>query len=99
MEIEKTVKFIQSVQSRLEASVEKHDEQLAKIESPVSTLTSLVGRLADSQVHLAERMAAGFQQVEAGFRQLREIQASTENKLNALIDTVDKIVRRDGHKE
>jgi hypothetical protein len=36
--------------------------------------------------------------MEAGFRELREIQASSEYKLNALIETVDKIVRRNGDK-
>jgi len=102
MEIEKTVEFILGVQARLEASVQKHDEQIAKLESSVATVTDLVGRSAQAEIRLAERMervAAGFQEVEAGFRQLREIQASTEYKLNALIETVDKIVRRDGHKE
>ncbi len=95
MEIEKTVEFILGVQARLEASVEKHDEQIAKLESSVATLTDLVGRLAQAEIHLAERM----ERMTVGFQELRELQANTEYKLNALIDTVDKLVRRDGHKE
>ncbi|MGH9407783.1 MAG: hypothetical protein ACRD3D_18325 [Terriglobia bacterium] len=35
--------------------------------------------------------------IEAGFQEVREIQATTEYKLNALIDTVDKLARN-GHK-
>jgi chromosome segregation ATPase len=94
------------VQARLEASVQKHDEQIAKLESSVTTLTDLVGRLAQAEIHLVERL-------DRGFREVREIQAhterrlnalieqsgNTENKLNSLIDTVDKLVRRDGSKE
>jgi hypothetical protein len=92
MDIEETVEFILGVQARLEASVQKHDEQIATLGSSVATLTDLVGRLAQAEIRLTERMAAGFQE-------LRELQANTEYKLNALIDTVDRLVRRNGHKE
>jgi hypothetical protein len=90
--IEETVEFILGVQARLEASVQKHDEQIATLGSSVATLTDLVGPLAQAEIRLTERMAAGFQG-------LRELQANTEYKLNALIDTVDRLVRRNGHKE
>jgi chromosome segregation ATPase len=99
MDIEKTMEFILATQARLEASAEKHnqmiakhDEQIAKLESSVATVADLVGRLAQSEITLAERMTAGFQE-------LREIQAATEYKLNSLIDTVDKLVRRNGDRE
>ena len=94
MDVEKTIEFILDTQARLEASVEKldasvhkHDEQIAELRSSVATLTDLVGRLAQAQIRLVERM-------EAGFQELREIQANTEYRLNALVDTVDKLVRR-----
>ncbi len=99
VDIEKTIEFILGVQARLEASVQEHDKRFAKLESSIATVTDLVGRVAQAEIRLAERMESGFQGFEAGFRQLREIQASTEYKLNALIDAVDKLVRRDGHKE
>jgi peptidoglycan hydrolase CwlO-like protein len=106
MDIEKTMEFILTTQARLEASaaahderlarlgasVQKHDEQIAKIESSVASLTDLVGRLAQAEITLAERMTDGF-------RELRELHASTEYKLNSLIDTVDKLVRRNGRKK
>ena len=106
MDIEKTMEFILAMQAKHEASVQKHDEQIAKnseqiakhdeqiarLESAVASLTDLVGRLAQTEIRLAERMTAGFQD-------LRELHANTESKLNALIDTVDKLVRHNGHKE
>ena len=36
--------------------------------------------------------------MQAGFDELREIQAASEYNLNALIETVDKIVQRAGDK-
>lgn len=99
MDVEKTMEFILAVQSRLESSVEKHahliakhDEQIAKLEHSMTALSDLVGRLAQSEIHLVER-------VENGFKEMRALQADTEGKLNALISTVDKLVRRNGHKE
>ena len=95
MDIEKTIEFILGAQARLEASVQKHDVQIATLGSSVATLTDLVGRLAQAEIRLTERM----ERMAAGFQELRELQANTEYKLNVLIDTVDRLVHRDGHKE
>ena len=99
MDIEKTMEFILAVQARLETSAQGHEERIAKLEfsvatltGSVATLTDLVGRLAQAEIRLVERM-------DAGFQELRELHADTQYKLNALIETVDKLVRRDGHKE
>jgi hypothetical protein len=51
VDIERTMQFILETQARLEASVEKHDEQIA-------TVTDLVGRLAQAEIRLVERMEA-----------------------------------------
>ena len=58
----------------------------------IDKIIALVGRLEQTETRLAEVMTAGF-------KELRELHANTESKLNALIDTVDKLVRRNGHKE
>jgi chromosome segregation ATPase len=111
MDLERTMQFILEMQAKLEASAAKHgeqitrhDEQIAKLEASETTLTDLVGRLAQAEIRLVERMDGLAQRMdglaermEAGFRQLHEIQATTDYKLNALIDTVDKLVRRNGH--
>lgn len=96
MDMEKTVEFILNAQAelgasvqKLEASAQKHDEQMGELRSSVATLSDLVGRLAQAEIHLVERMTSGFQEV-------KEIQANTEYKLNALIETVDKLIRKNG---
>ena len=110
MDIEKTMEFILAVQARLEASAQKHDEQIAKhdeqiakLESKIASVTDLVGRLAQAEIRLAESMTAGFQELRELHAKteskLGELHADTESKLNALIDTVDKLVRRNGHKD
>ncbi len=97
MDMGQTVEFILNAQAKLEtslqsleASVQKHDEQIGELRSSVATLSDLVGRLAQAEIHLVERMTSGFQEV-------KEIQANTEYKLNALIETVDKLVRKNGN--
>ena len=89
MDMEQTMEFILSAQAKHEASVQKHDEQIAELRSSVATLSDLVGRLAQAEIRLVERMTSGFQEV-------KEIQANTEYKLNALIETVDKLIRKNG---
>src|SRR5574340_425138 len=101
MDIEKTMEPILKAQARLEASAQQHEERVARLESSMATATDLTGRLAQTETRLAERMEAGFREFReiqaAGFRELRDAQSATDYKLNALIDTVDKIVRKNGH--
>jgi len=99
MDIEKTMQFILDTQARLEATASQHDERLAKLETSlarletsvarletsVSALTDLVGRLAQAEIRLVERMD-----------RLAESQAHTDQRLDILIDVVDKLVRRNG---
>ncbi len=99
-----TMQFILGMQVKHEAWLQRHEEaftridaaleagaaRAAKIESSVATLTDLVGRVAQAEVRLTERM-------ESGFRELTDAQAASEYKLNALIETVDKLTRRNGH--
>ena len=113
MDIEKTMEFILATQARIEASAAAHDERLAelaalskgheeriaKLESSVATVTDLVGRVAQAEITLAERIDRLTEETRTGFKELRALQADTEGKLNALIDTVDKLVRRNGRKK
>jgi len=106
MDVEKTMEFILAVQARIEAAAEKqseqiaaHEERLARLESSIATVTDLVGRLAQAEIRLVDRIDAAATATATGFRDLRELHADTESKLNALIATVDKLVRRNGHPE
>jgi uncharacterized coiled-coil protein SlyX len=92
MDIDKTMQFILDTQARLEATASQHDERLARLETSlarletsVSTLTDLVGHLAQAEIRLVERMD-----------RLAESQAHTDQRLNILIDVVDKLVHRNG---
>ena len=92
MDVEKTMQFILETQARLEASaaghaerlarleaaMAQHEGRLAKLETYIATVTDLVGRLAQAEIHMVERMN------------------DTDERLNALIDVVDKLIRRDG---
>jgi hypothetical protein len=104
MDIEKTMQFMLDMQAKHETWLQKHEEAItrietaleagaartAKLESSVATVTDLVGRVAQAEIRLTERM-------ESGFRDLIDAQAASEYRLNALIETVDKLVRRNGH--
>jgi len=106
MDVEKTIQFILDIQAKLEASAQGHDERLAKLEAAlqehdarIASVTDLVGRLAQAETRLVERMEGIGQHMEAGFQELRELHADTESKLNTLIVTVDRLVRHNGHRE
>ncbi|HET7102368.1 MAG TPA: hypothetical protein VFJ52_14530 [Terriglobia bacterium] len=111
MDIEKTMQFMLEMQAKHEVWFQKHEDAMkqheeafnrigasleagaaraAQLESSVATLTDLVGRVAQAEIRLTERM-------DSGFRNLRESQTASEYKLNALIETVDKLTRRNGH--
>lgn len=88
MDVEKTMELILSTQARVELSIQElksvargHQERLANLATSMATATDLIGREAQA----------------AGMKELREAHASTDYKLNALIDTVGKIVRKNGH--
>jgi len=69
-------------------AIRTHDRRWGKIETPMVTLTDLVVRVAQVEISLVGRMD-----------QLAESQAHTDQRLNALIDVVDKLVSRNGRKQ
>lgn len=99
MDVEKTIQFILEMQAKHEAIRQRNDEQIArnseqiarnseqiaKHDEQLATLADLVGRLAQAELRLVDRIS-----------DLRDAQAGTDYKLNALIETVDKLVRRNG---
>jgi uncharacterized coiled-coil protein SlyX len=99
MDVEKTMQFILETQARLEASAAGHEERIAKLENSMTTVTNYLGELAQAEVRLSQRMDGMAERMEAGFQELRQLHADTEYKLNSLIDTVDKLVRRNGHEK
>ena len=101
MDIENTMRFIVDTQAKLEASAQMHDERLARIEGLTAQIGSLVeantARIAQL-VDVCFSLARHAEDSDRRMGELREMQAASEYKLNALIETVDKIVRRNGGK-
>jgi hypothetical protein len=98
MDIEQTVRFILDTQAKLEASAHLHDERMARIEAAVEANTGRIAQLVDVSLSLAHH-------AEETDRRIRELAEDTNRrfqdtdyKLNALIETVDKLVRHNGRK-
>jgi len=94
------MQFILDTQARLEASAAQHDERLTRLENSVeqleasvATVTDLVGRVAQAEIRLVEKM----ERLASSHADLAESQAHTDRRLDALIDVVDKLVRRNGN--
>lgn len=99
MDIEKTMQFILDMQAKHSAAVQRHDEQIARnseqiaeLGRKIDTVTDLVGRLAQAEIRLVERM----NQLGERMDQLAGAQAHSDQRLDALIDVVDKLIRRNG---
>lgn len=93
MDVERTIEFLLK-------SAAEHNQRMAQVEASIATVTELVGRLAQADLILAERMRATDERLKAlanRMDQLAEAQAATDGRLNALIDVLDRIVRRNGH--
>jgi hypothetical protein len=95
MDVEKTMQFILETQARLEASASLREERITKPENSVYTLTDLVGRLAQAEIRLVEKM----DQLAVRMDQLAEAQAHTEQRVDALINAVDALIRREASSE
>lgn len=93
---QKNIQFILEMQAKHEAWLQKHEEAIAKIQSLVDSNAARITQLVDVSLSLARHAEESDRRTELGFKELREIQAGSEHKLNALIDTVDKLVRHNG---
>lgn len=73
-------------------AIGQHDQTLARINAALETNTARIGQLVDVSLSLAHAT----EETHASIKELREAQSATDYKLNALIDTVDKLARN-GH--
>ncbi|HET7212400.1 MAG TPA: hypothetical protein VFL79_02330 [Terriglobia bacterium] len=99
MDVEKTIETILEMQSNHAEWLHKHEQAIVRIESGLTQLVDVSLSLART----VGQNSAGIKDLReaqaTGFKELRDAQASTDYKLNALIDTVDKIVRKNGHEK
>jgi|SRR6516162_1912234 hypothetical protein len=103
MNIERTQEFILKQQARFESNFAKADERFLRAEKRLDRLQRVVGRTARVVGQLASaslrfRNEIRRSQIEADrqLKALRELTYETEDKLNALIDVVDRSIRRNG---
>jgi len=89
-------------EEREEAQRIRHDKEMADIRELQNAFAAGMIRLQEGQIRLQEaqaksdrRLDDSKQEWEAGMKQLREAQRITEEKLHALIETVDQIIRRE----
>ncbi len=103
MDVEKTIEFLlqnqAQSQARFDARMDKLSEAIAQHSTQIAENTR---QIAENASHIAqlvgitENLARNQIDLNGSFRALREAQRQTEESLNALIKTVDDVVRRDG---
>lgn len=76
---------IENTLSALAEHVGRHDEEMAEIRSSQKVMTLAIAKLAEEQRSSSREI-----------REIRELHRDTEEKLNALIATVDRIIRDRG---
>jgi exonuclease VII small subunit len=95
------MQFIVEQQAQFWASVQKHDEQIAEMrataaktaakhDEEIATLTNLVGRLAQAEIHLVERM----EKLESGQQEMRAAMTQLFERMDRFIQGLEG----DGHK-
>jgi hypothetical protein len=89
----------QRIEKALSASPEhhaRHIEEIAELRAMHKVLVLAISKVAETQLASAEGMNEFRQEFQAGMKELRDAQQITEDKLHALIDTVDRIIQSQG---
>ncbi len=85
---------------RIETIIEKQNQEIDKENAGIRDLIVVSRTVLTSIQELREVQAKDHEQWTVQMRELRDAQAATDEKLNILIDTVDRIIRhRNGGKE
>lgn len=92
MDVEKTIQFILDMQAKHEVWLQRHQEAIARIDAAIEANAGRIGQLVDVSMSLANNLQTLGEETDRRFRE-------TDYKLNALIDTVDKLVKRNGNRE
>lgn len=99
-EVEKRIEFIIQQQAQFASDIQILREGQSHLTDALITVVGIVGKLAETQersdARLAE-LAEAQQRTDASLAELAEAQGRTDNRLNVLIDVVEKFVSRNGH--
>ena len=85
MDVEKTIEFLMDHQAQAEVRMER-------LERAVSQTNRVVNQL----VRYGVSLRSDVRRLDKAMAHLAEVHAETDGKLNALIDLVDKTIRRNG---
>ena len=86
---EATIQQILEAQGRHEAAMQRLDERLNRVSALSEANTTRISQLVDVCMSLAANLEKVGEETDRRFR-------DTDYKLNALIETVDKLIRRNG---
>ena len=78
---------------RIETILEKQTQQIDKQNAGIQGLIVVARTCLDSIQEMRDRHEKDHEHMLAEIEKLREAQAATDEKLNILIDTVDRIIR------
>jgi len=99
MDIEKTMEFILEHQARHATAIQQLDEGLAQAKGLIEANAGMIRQLVDVSMSLArhsEEIDTDLKETRQLIRELRESQAHSDRRLDALIDVVEKLTRRNG---
>ncbi len=109
MDIEKTIQFLLENQARFDARMEanfakaeerfaKAEERFAKAEKRMDRVERVVAQLAAAGLRFRNEIRRSQLDTGKQIKALAERQAQTEDKLDALIEIVDRTIRRNNSK-
>jgi CRISPR/Cas system CSM-associated protein Csm2 small subunit len=103
MDVEKTIQFILQSQAQMEANVGRHEELIAALTKAQERTETTVNKVSASILDLTEVMRRSkiemderFRETNEMIRELAEDRDQTRENVNALVRTVDGLIRRDG---
>jgi len=101
MDVERTMQFILEQQAATAAKSGEHEERMATLERKMADLTTLVHLVVESHVQSRQELREFREGVEEfktwvkeSIANLQDGQAVTTEKLNALIQIVDEMIRK-----
>ncbi len=96
MNIERNLEFILKQQATFESNFAKADRRFLKAEKRLDRIERVVGQLASASLRFRNEIRRSQIQADRQLKALRELSYETEDKLNALIEVVDRSIRRNG---
>jgi hypothetical protein len=95
-EVEKRIEFIIEQQAQFASGIQILGEKQSHLTDALVKAVGIVGQFAEAHQRTDARLAELAAHADEKFAELAEAQARTDNRLNVLIDVVEKFVSRNG---